>query len=275
VEFNADLQGRSITTLTADPQGNIWVGTEREVARWTGEQFESMTPTNGEPRLNVIHLRPTSSNEFWVVANGQVRKATGRHWDFEAEVCRGVFDSFRDRLGVREDGVGGVWIYDYGKGLFHVRSDGRGKQMTAEDGFPGDRVDCLFQDREGNVWAGVDRGGLVRLREKRFTVLAPGDSPVAKAAVTVAEDAQGAIWVGTFGGGLHRWRNEEWQSYPVAGGSLRDYVFSVFPAGNDRLWASAGEEDLYLYQNGAFQEANPAVHGVKALLAAKDGKFGS
>lgn len=273
VEINASLQGQVINSLTADPQGNIWVGTEREVARWTGQRFETMSPTNGEATLNVIHLRPTSSNAFWVVANGKVRKATGRRWDFEAEVCRGVFDSFRDRLGVREDGAGGVWIHDYGKGLFHVRSDGRGRQMTAEEGFPGDRVDCLFEDREGNVWAGVDRGGLVRLREKRFTVLAPGDSPVAKAAVTVAEDARGAIWVGTFGGGLHRWLDEEWQNYPVAGGSLRDYVFSVFPTRDDQMWASAGEEDLYFYENGAFKEATPAVHGVKALLAARDGKL--
>lgn len=273
VTADSGLEGRTITTLTTDPAGNVWVGTEREVARWTGTRFERMTPTNGEPVLNVIHLQPTASNEFWVVANGQVRKATGRCWDFEVAICRGVFDSFRDRLGIRADGAGGVWIYDYGKGLFHVRADGRAKQMTAEDGFPGDRVDCLFEDREGNVWAGVDRGGLVRLREKRFTVISPGDSPVAKAAVTVAEDAQGAIWVGTFGGGLHRWLNEEWKSYPVAGGSMRDYVFSVFPASGGRLWASAGEEDLYLCQDGVFQEVDPFVHGVKTLLAAGDGRL--
>ena len=267
------LQSTNINTLAADSRGNIWVGTDREVARWTGGRFEDMTPTNGEAPLNVLHLQPTGSNEMWVVANGQVRKATGRHWDFEAEVCRGVFDSFRERIGIREDGAGGVWIHDYGKGLFHIRSDGRGRQMTAEEGFPGDRVDCWYEDREGNVWAGVDRGGLVRLREKRFMVLAPGDSPVAKAVVTVTEDAQGGVWVGTFGGGLHRWFNEEWQNLPVPGGTRTGYIFSLYPTSNDRLWASAGDEDLYLYQRGAFQLVRPLVHGLKALLEAKDGRL--
>src|SRR5262249_6865032 len=37
-------------------------------------------------------------------------------------------------------------------------------------------------------------------------------------------------------------------------------------------WASAGEEDLYLNRSGVFRESVPAVHGVKAVLEARDGK---
>lgn len=270
---NVGLASATVTALATDAQGRVWAGTDREVAVWAGGKFVDMTPTNGESPLNVLFLHPGTNDQFWVVANGRVRAATGRHWELESEALRGVFATYRDRLGMIPDGAGGVWLYDYGKGLHHVRADGRGRQLTTEDGFPGDRVDCLFEDREGNLWAGVDRGGLVRLREQRFTVLAPEDSPVAKAAVTVAEDAQGGIWVGTFGGGLHRWHDEEWQSYPVPGGARRGYVFSVFPTSGGAVWASAGEEDLYLYQRDAYQAVSPPVHGVKALLASQDGRL--
>src|SRR5262249_6157982 len=154
----------------------------------------------------------------------------------------------------------------------HVRPDGQLRQLAAEEDFPGVRVDCFFEDREGNLWAGVDRGGLVRLRQKRFLALVPGESrggtaqipnidddetiswtatrgaerTAVKAAVSVAEDNQGAIWIGTYGGGLVRWHNGTWQNLSVPGGTRRGFVFSVCPDSQNRLWASAGEEDLFV-----------------------------
>ena len=271
VKAPTGLEGAVINALTADTQGRIWAGTDREIAMWDGARFQTMTPTNGEPVTNVAYLYFTKQGDKWVVANDRVRKARGREWVFEA--CRGVFTGSPDRLGVQEDFAGGVWIYHYDKGIFHMRPDGRVRQLAAEEDFPGERVDCFHQDREGNLWVGVDRGGLVRIREKRFTVLSPGDTPVAKAVVTVAEDAQGAIWVGTFGDGLYRWLDDEWQSFPVPGGTRRGFVFSIFPETEDRRWVSAGEEDLFLQTGGRVQAVTPAVHGVKALLAGSDGRL--
>src|SRR5690606_34864796 len=95
----------------------------------------------------------------------------------------------RERTGLHQDTKRGLWLYDYGRGLFHLRTDGTVRQLTAEENFPGERVDAFFEDREGNIWAGVDRGGLVRVREKRFNVLAPRDGTAVKAAVSVTEDA--------------------------------------------------------------------------------------
>jgi signal transduction histidine kinase len=230
-----------------------------------------MSPTNGEPTLDVSFLYLCEDGAAWVIGNGRVRKARARQWVQEAEACRGVFTGRLDRIGVQEDRRGGAWLYHYGKGIFHLRPTGQTRQIADEENFPGERVDCFFQDREANLWAGVDRGGLVRLREKRFTVWAPDDSP-AKAAVSVAEDAQGGVWIGTYGAGLYRWHDGAWQSFGVPEGTRRGFVFSVCPDRAGRLWASAGEEDLYLGDQGQFKPVTPAVHGVKALLAAHDGR---
>jgi ligand-binding sensor domain-containing protein len=192
-----------------------------------------------------------------------------------------------------------VWLYHYGKGLFHIRRDGLTRQLDQEENFPGERVDCFYEDHEGNLWSGVDRGGLVRLRQKLFASLIPGDKGAvsaakiaaveedqagissatreiargaAKAAVSTAEDGQGAIWIGTYGGGLNRWYDGQWQRFSVPSGSRRSFVFSVCPDKEDRLWVSAGEEDLFMAAQEQFQAVSPAVHGVKALLAGKDGR---
>jgi len=295
---NSGLQGSVISCLVADAKGQIWLGTDKEVVRWDGNRFETMTPTNGEPSLNVSWIFLTPGGDEWIVANGRVRKAEGRRWVFEAEPCAGLFSGHQDRLGMQEDHTGAVWLYHYGRGLFHIRRDGSTRQLDLEENFPGDRVDCFYEDREGNLWTGVDRGGLVRLRQKRFIALVPGEAAsagatgqrrddrqseegsaaqasergAAKAAVSVAEDGRGAIWIGTYGGGLHRWFEGEWQKFSLPTAARRSFVFSVCPGAGDGLWVSAGEEDLFVRSAGQFQLMTPAVHGVKALLAATDGR---
>ena len=273
VENNGGLDGVAINCLVADAAGKIWVGTDRQIAMWDGTRFQNMTPINGEAVLNTTFIRVLPNGDVWSVANDRVRRARGGRWDFEVEAARGAFTGWRDRTGLHEDSSGGVWIYDYKRGIFHIRADGRVRQLATEENFPGERVDCFHEDREGNFWAGVDRGGLVRVREKRFSVLTPGASVAERTAVSVAEDAERGIWVGTYGGGLHRWFNKEWRSFGLPGGMQRGFVFSVCPDTAGKLWVSAGDEDLFYGNESRFTQFSPAVHGVKALLSARDGRL--
>ena len=164
-----------------------------------------------------------------------------------------------------------MWLYHYGRGLFEVDGKGEARSFGRGDEFPGRRVDCFFEDREGNLWVGVDRGGLVRLRERPFSELAPTTLPGGYAAVTVAEDATGGIWIGTFGAGLHQWTGREWKKYFDPESDQRGYVFSVAASKTGQVWASAGEEDLFVMRESSFVPFTPSVHGVKALLSASDG----
>ena len=272
VENNGGLGNASINCLTVDTTGSLWAGTDRQIMRWDGARFEDMTPTNGEPVLNTMFMRITSEGDIWTVANERVRKATGREWVFEAEAARGLLTGWRERTGLHQDASGGIWLYDYGRGIFHIRSDGRVRQLAAEENFPGERVDCFHEDREGNLWAGVDRGGLVRLREKKFTVLSPGSEPALRTTVSVTEDSEGGIWVGTYGGGLHRWFDKEWRAFQFPGAMRRGFVFSAVQDTAGKFWASAVDEDLFTGDEKRFTAYSPAVHGVKTLLSARDGR---
>lgn len=266
------LAGEQVNCLTADDRGRIWVGTNRKIAVWNGVRFEDRTPTNGGPLLDASFIFCTSSNRCWVFANGKVRECVDRRWVAEMDSWRDLSQASAVSLGGYEDQSGGVWFRQFGLGLFHVRPDGVAQRISATNGMPGDRVSCWFQDREGNLWVGVDHGGLVRLRKKSFQVIGAAEGLPAPAVSTVCEDAAGDIWIGTFDGGLNRWRAGVLKSFRLSEGANRESFFSAYPDKAGRLWLSAGREDLFTFEQDQIIRAPGPVHGIKAILADRAGR---
>ncbi|HWX20250.1 MAG TPA: two-component regulator propeller domain-containing protein [Candidatus Binatia bacterium] len=273
VAESCGLAGR-VLALAADAKGKVWTGTDREVAVWEGGEFRPLNDTNSEPALDAQFVLPTRDGGLWVLADGRLRKRMGRQWAGEAKEWRGLLGRASGRaMGMHEDREGGVWFNHYGNGLFHVTPDGQFQRFTTDEGLPGDRVWAWFEDAEGNLWVGVERGGLVRLREKRFQVIGPGEGLPARAAQSVCEDESGAMWFGTAGGGLCRWKSGGLESFPVGTDASGNFVFSVFPSRAQGLWLSAAAgEDLFIFKGGQVRRAPWQVHGIKAILEDRGGR---
>ena len=267
------LAGSRVNCMTTDPQGRLWVGTDKEIAMWDGTRFQTVTPTNAELSANVAFLSIGEDGGVWAVADGHVRKAMDRRWILEAESLKNVFTGNLSQMGAREDRHGGVWLYDYGRGLTHVAADGQVRQFGSQEGFPGERVNCFFEDHEGNWWAGLDAGGLVRIRERRFQIIDTSGQVSTKSARSVCEETNGTLWIGTLGDGLVRWQAGAYTNLTMPGGTGKGFAFCVCPDTAGRLWVSAGDEDLFVREHDGFKRVSPVVHGVKAILADKTGRI--
>jgi len=258
------LAGQSVNCLTTDARGRLWAGTDQGIEVWDGTAFQTVTPTNAEASVNITFLSITAEDRIWAVANGTMRQAIRRRWTAGPELLPLTNDL--SRIGMQEDHHGGIWFYNFGHGLLRLSAGGQVEQITPEDGFPGEHVNCMFEDREGNWWAGLDAGGLALARPRRFHAIGTGGG--ARVAKSVCEDADGAVWIGTLGGDLTRWRNEAITNLAVSDGAGMGSVSSVCPDAHGRLWVSAGEgEELFVGQGGGFKRVLPAVQGVKAILA--------
>jgi signal transduction histidine kinase/ligand-binding sensor domain-containing protein len=264
------LAGRHVQCLARDAAGRIWVGTDAEVAVFERGRFTTMTPTNGEARLDVSMLRFTRDGGLWVVANGRARKARDRTWIWTDDAGRGLTGPFRLSVNFLEDRRGGVWLTHFGKGLLHIRPDGRARRITSEDGLPGTRVRDVLEDREGNVWLSIERVGLVRVRDAWFKTLS-GDGPRDLSVFSVAADRDGAMWIGSMGDGLQRYRDGRLDRFPVLDASSGGFVFSVVPDATGRIWLSADREDLFYFDGQRIRPSPVHVHGVKTLLADREG----
>jgi signal transduction histidine kinase/ligand-binding sensor domain-containing protein len=268
------LSGSQIYTLVADARGQVWAGAENEIARWTGDQFEAMTPTNGEADIQPQSLFPMKSGAMWVLDGDRLRKMSGRAWVAEVPQWRGLLGAASGRgMGAHEDRDGGLWFNHYGNGLFHITADGHYQRLTAQDNLPMDRVGAWFQSSDGGIWAGVDHGGLKHLHDWRFHVVGVDEGLPVRTALSVCEDHQGVVWIGTAGDGLCRWTNGVITRYTVGASASANYVFSISPRADGGAWLSAAEgEDLFQFYDGQIRRVSWDVHGIKSMLTDHQGR---
>ncbi len=266
------LNGERVNCLTTDGDGRLWVGTEKRILLWRGDHFDNQTPTNGEPLVNASFLACTANHGCWAIVDGKVRKWAARRWAAEAESWQDLSAVDIAFLAAYEDRDGGVWIRQYNRGLLHAKPDGSTQLISSAEGLPGDRVGCWFQDREGNVWVGVDHGGLALLRQKVFHVIGATEGLPIPAVSTVCEDGDKNVWIGTFGGGLNCWRAGTLKRLDLGTGASKGSFFSAYPDAEGRMWVSAGREDLFLLGTNIFSQPAGLVHGIKAILVDRQGR---
>jgi signal transduction histidine kinase/ligand-binding sensor domain-containing protein len=241
-----------IKALTSDGKGRIWIGTDHTLAVWQTNHFETMTPTNGEPVLNVKRIIPAGGSNLWVEANGRIRRYVGQQWvaeseDWSREMSRRT--SLRFLLG---DHDGGFWTSAGDLGLIHVDANGDFSQLTTRDGLPSNTIHFAYEDHDGNIWTGYDRGELVQVRRRLFRNIGKDEGLSDSLINTVSEDSDGVLWIGTHSGAVVRYENGVCTNLllPEMG---RAQESCAAPDADGQLWIGAQGVGLLAFKDGQFQ----------------------
>jgi diguanylate cyclase (GGDEF)-like protein len=162
------LPDGNVYSVTQDPQGFIWLGTDAGLARYDGYAFTVYRHDPGDPDS---------------IASNNASQA---------------FADSRGRLWVGTWG-GGLELYD-------PATDGFVHFAPREGGLADSRVQTLYEDSRGDLWLGFQRGGLQRLvhgedRFESFRHDPEDDGTLSHDRVwDVVEDARGGLWVATSSG---------------------------------------------------------------------------
>ena len=273
LEAPPGLSGTKVQALVRDEAGQVWVGTDAELACWEHGAFTNLNPAGLASRVSVRRLTPEPGGGLWLEVDGKLVSYHRGQWSkpvAEWDPSRLPWSRFR---AFRSDNKGGLWISLADEGLVHVDRAGKLVRVTGAEGLPSQLVQTSFADREGNLWAGYHRGGLIQLRKETFHSVTRREGLMDQIVTSVTEDSLGSIWLGTAGGSVARWTPRGCQNFslPLRGVFCQD---AVVAAGADgRVWIGTGGNGLVVWERGEFRHAllpDRTPQGVRQLLVTQD-----
>jgi ligand-binding sensor domain-containing protein len=218
------LPDGDITAITQTPDGFLWVGTTKGLARFDGLKFRvfnsANTPGMGDCRIS--SLLTDHSGTLWVgTLDGNVLR---RHGDrFERLPPPALF---APRLEGKQGSSS--WLWDR---RIHLTEDTR--QGRASDAVPDLRTD-LVEDEQGTIWWHVSDRGLARLSVGQWTLCSASNRMALAGLRQIGRDHEGHVWAEA-GGALYRWQTNQWN--PAASANPLDGRWPVLaPANHGGLW---------------------------------------
>jgi signal transduction histidine kinase/ligand-binding sensor domain-containing protein len=247
VELGSEYPKMTVTALTEDAQGSLWVSTSHSL-------FRKAAGSDGFERLSSGFLDArVSSNERGIVIASGAGLATlpvGTR-DFHVDPIAPF--PLTGPFPILHDSRHHIWIGTNGQGLLQLReSASQILRLTERDGLAGDLVRAIFEDREGNIWIGT-QSGVTRVTEATIRSVSTQEGATAEQISTLVANDDGELLV-QVPDGLMRLSPTKHDLYrSIAGIDLR--LISAMRADPDQhqTWIATGDGHVLRYARGNFE----------------------
>jgi len=261
------MTSNRLLALLVDRRGTLWMGTEDGgILRKDGTTFHAYRRSSGLESDTILSLAEDRNGSLWAWTTAGRMVLQGDRWTPPEETAERPASWTASLRGQRPDvpagrrtpdpmlwttgGEGRTWALDGG----HLHSRENGSWRTFSNPVPAVALQAprtLFEDAEGTLWIGSDRG-LVQAIQTPVRAVVPGG--VTSNVYTLAEDHTGRVWVGTEGDPLVL---ERGVSAPLVGRSWwpRAWITAIEPdtdgsilaggsSGLFRIWPGRRYEQL-------------------------------
>jgi ligand-binding sensor domain-containing protein/signal transduction histidine kinase len=251
------LPAADVRAIARTPDGYLWIGTTRGLARFDGVRFVTLT-TNDVPALGdnrITCLLVTQSGELWVgTESGFLSRRKGEA--FESIVPPPA--TWGKKLNsLIEDQAGAVWSAVPGLGTARWRQ-GVWDVYTRSNGLPADGALQVVADKQGLIRT-ISSGRLVEFKEGRWQ-LASALASIGGQCLALAPARDGGIWVATasaageeMGGRVFKVKDgavQETGPYPWPQNTFHTRPQVLFEDSASRLWIGLATAGVYYREPG-------------------------
>lgn len=211
---NTGINFDSITALTRDGNGKLWVGWKHGLANYNGNSWQNIDKFNG---LLVTSVGVEGIGNIKVGIKGEsggIAVLQNNVWNFymlsNSEIPSGNINS------ISSDHDQALWMATSDKGVVRYKNN-EFKGMS--NGIP-----LLSQDftsitlaPDGSIWAGSSASQLIHFYNNTFTLFNTGTS---KPITSIVIAGNGNVWCSTLGAGLIKFDGAGWKSFTMENASL-------------------------------------------------------
>lgn len=201
---------RRVRAILEDRTGLFWIGTDHSLLQARSSPLEIAPPPLPVQALSDQGLRSADvlledrEGHLWVgsssssSAEASLFRADGPQW------IRMGADHLAHPMvnALIQDRSGGIWV---GTGFANRGGASRWKggiwtSWTTSDGLAGEKVRCVFEDRQRRLWFGSEYDGVAVTDGRTWTRLALADGLAGREVKVIIQDESDDYWLGTDSG---------------------------------------------------------------------------
>ncbi|GJQ21229.1 MAG: hybrid sensor histidine kinase/response regulator [Bacteroidia bacterium] len=255
------VPGEELTTLLADREGNLWIGTLGNGAmRLLGEHMRVYTTASGLPTQNITTVFEDSRRRVWfgssegvsLLANGQMSSNVRPLLRVnEAEIVNGEFRNVRS---FAEDHHGRLVIGTFMRFIGPTTVSALLSQQSLRSrpipwGVSAIYVEPGDQMTGETSWVATYGNGTYRFRKSDSTKFYRKDGIVSDMIEAIVPGME-SVWFLSRNHGASRWKNETFETYSTNSiGLTSDAIYSLYEESSDRIWFGT-DRGLLLYDRG-------------------------
>jgi ligand-binding sensor domain-containing protein/signal transduction histidine kinase len=286
------LKGARFRSLFEDSQGTLWVNSENNgLVRYKDGKFFTFTAREGLPHNAVTLVREKAAGSLYIETVGGAVCLEGEKiipceaLGKKSDAAKLEQQWFLDRNGLHAltngqarliQPLSTLTVADIKSRFFPTNG-----WVVADKKKPGQfsaapaniRLDvtrnyiyAICEDRRGNFWISTSGGGLLHLKNGKFTFLTTADGLPSNEINSVYEDREGNIWVGTTRG-LCRLRNQIITAHSTQQGLAANNVYPIFQDSKDSVWIGSWK-GLTRYAGNTFTNYSEAYKVADNLVTA-------
>ncbi|MEZ4851912.1 MAG: two-component regulator propeller domain-containing protein [Bacteroidia bacterium] len=236
-----------IYSLEQDHEGTIWLGTDRGVYRYNGEQYiyHDLSDLN-LPDNQVFCILVGDSNQVWLgTGRGIIRYKEGKFQAFEEDNRRLDFQMPSGTI----DREGNIWFGTDGGGLRKL-SDGIFEEFTMDDGFTSNLAKSFLEDKNGNIWISTRDRGINVFRDNRVVkTYSMANGLGGNGICSSFEDSRGDFWFASYNGTLTQYNGSRFKVWDEPDNLNCNSVYIVGEDQKGNIWVGT-DNGVFLINNG-------------------------
>jgi len=138
-------------------------------------------------------------------------------------------------------------------------------------------INCMLQDKSGNLWFGTYGGGVSKYDGHRFTHFTKKEGLSNNVVFSMLEDKSGNLWFGTNGGGVSKYDGHRFTHFTEKEGLSNNVVYSMLEDKSGNLWFGTNGGGVSKYDGHRFthftEKEGLSNNVVRSMLEDKSGNL--
>lgn len=195
------LPGSMILSIYRDKNRNLWLGSMNNgISLFRGFHLVHYTNQDGLPGTPVLAVKEGIDHSLWVGGDGKGLARVTFDQDKLMPKFYGKDNGFvsNEVKSLDVDADGSLIIGTRSDGLA-IRRNGFFIYLSKSDGLADNKINCVYWNKSGSIYAGTDLG-YNEIKSTKIHTITEEDGLIHPEVQTVISDLKGNIWMGTMGG---------------------------------------------------------------------------